>query len=62
MTNFDRKSERCKALGKAYQSILETRNSISDNTNNYYKRPADDYLAIQWDTLTEVMKVIEEML
>ena len=62
MTNFDRKSERCKALGKAYQSILETRNSITDNTQNYSKRPADEYLAIQWDTLTEVMVVIEEML
>lgn len=62
MTNFDRKSERCKALGKAYQSILETRNSITANAQNYSKRPADEYLAIQWDTLTEVMIVIEEML
>lgn len=32
------------------------------NAQNYSKRPADEYLAIQWDTLTEVMKVIEEML
>lgn len=47
MTNFDRKSERCKALGKAYQSILETRNSITVNAQNYSKRPADEYLAIQ---------------
>ena len=62
MTNFDRKAERCKALGKAYQSVLETRNSISGNTHNYPKRPTDEYLAIQWDVLTEVMKLIEDML
>lgn len=61
MTNFDRKAERCKALGKAYQSVLEIRQCISDNTHKY-NRPTDEYLAIQFDTLTEVMKVIEEML
>ena len=62
MANFERKRERCEALGKAYQSVLDTRNHLSGQGCNYSKRPVDENLAIQWDTLTEVMQTIEEML
>lgn len=62
MTNFERKRERCEALGKAYQSVIETRNCLSEHSSKYSKRPVDENLAIQWDTLTEVMQMIEEML
>lgn len=62
MTNFEIKRERCEALGKAYQSVLDTRNCLSEHDCKYSKRPTDEYLAVQYDTLTEVMKTIEEML
>lgn len=62
MTNFERKRERCEALGKAYQSVLDTRNCLSGYDCKYSKRPTDEHLAVQYDTLTEVMKTIEEML
>ena len=62
MTNFERKRERCEALGKAYQSVLDTRNCLSGHDCKYSKRPTDEYLAVQYDTLTEVMQAIDEML
>lgn len=37
MTNFERKRERCEALGKAYQSVIETRNCLSEHSSKYSK-------------------------
>ena len=62
MTKFDEKAQRCEALGKAYSSVLERRDWMSEYENDEPKRPDDEYLAVQWDTLTEVMKAIEKML
>lgn len=63
MTKFEEKAERCRGLGIAFNEVNEVRMWCSDtDENGNFIRPQDEYSAIRYDVLTEVMKMIEKML
>lgn len=62
LNKFKIKGAQIDAIESAYESVKQRREWISDmNENGEFIRPSDEYMAIQYDKLTDIMEYLEKL-